>query len=64
MSQFVLPGDLITTEIGFLKGHGTHLEETSSGQQLIATVAGETQRVNKLISTKPLKSRLVLLAFA
>lgn len=58
MSNFVLPGDLVTTDAGLLRGHGSYIEESSSeGQQLISSVAGEIERVNKLISVKPLKSR-------
>jgi len=49
----VLPGQLITKEVGYLKGHGTY--ELDSG--LYASVSGAVERVNKLISVKPLKAK-------
>ena len=38
------------------RGHGTYQSEDGS---LIASVAGVVQRINKLISVKPLQSRLI-----
>ena len=35
------------------RGHGTHVED----DKLISTVSGVVERVNKLISVRPLKSR-------
>ncbi|KAK8794615.1 hypothetical protein WA158_001596 [Blastocystis sp. Blastoise] len=49
----VLPGEVITTQQGFLQGHGTYLDNG----MLIASCCGIVDRVNKLISVKPLKSR-------
>ena len=46
-------GDVITSESGFMRGHGTMMEDDS----LKATVAGVVERVNKLISVRPLKAR-------
>ena len=58
MSTFVIPGEIITAEIGFLRGHGTYVETTESlAENLIASVSGEIERVNKLITVKPSKSR-------
>ena len=37
------------------RGHGTYMEE----EQLIASVAGIVETVNKLISVRPLKTRSV-----
>jgi len=51
--QHVMPGDVITTEPGFMRGHGTSVEENT----LLATVSGIVERVNKLVSVRPLKSR-------
>jgi len=51
--QHVMPGETITTEMGFLRGHGTYIKDN----QLIATVSGVVDRVNKLISVRPLKAR-------
>ncbi|KAJ8325147.1 hypothetical protein BDV3_007282 [Batrachochytrium dendrobatidis] len=51
--QMVTPGEIITKDSAFMRGHGTFTEE----QALVASVAGVVERVNKLISVKPLKSR-------
>ena len=59
-SVFVAPGDEIPgvdAEDGFLRGHGTRT--SSCGEKLIATTAGVVERVNKLVSVRPLKSRYV-----
>mmetsp|Transcript_22176 Transcript_22176/g.30254 ORF Transcript_22176/g.30254 Transcript_22176/m.30254 type:complete len:319 (-) Transcript_22176:325-1281(-) len=60
----VVPGELITREAGHMKGHGTHSrsefssdDATSSLPTLVASNAGVIERVNKLISVKPLKFR-------
>jgi exosome complex component RRP4 len=65
MADFVLPGQAITSESGYLRGHGAYLR--SAGQQaegesgsngvLVSSIAGRIVRVNKLISVKPIKSR-------
>ncbi|XP_069774861.1 exosome complex component RRP4 isoform X2 [Narcine bancroftii] len=49
----VSPGDTITTDTGFMRGHGTYIED----EKLIASVAGAVERVNKLICVKPLRTR-------
>ena len=46
-------GDVITSDTGFMRGHGTVMQEDS----LHATVAGVVQRVNRLVSVHPLKAR-------
>ncbi|KAL8625729.1 Exosome complex component RRP4 [Nucella lapillus] len=50
----VTPGDVITSDPGFMRGHGTIMEDT-----LKATVAGVVQTVNRLVSVRPLKARYV-----
>ena len=69
MSDFVVPGQPITSETGYLRGHGAYIksadnEESNEGGAstgmagvLISSVAGRIVRVNKLISVKPLRSR-------
>ncbi|KAL0249547.1 hypothetical protein GEMRC1_004777 [Eukaryota sp. GEM-RC1] len=49
----VTPGDLITTEEDYLRGHGTNLKDN----HLTAALTGVVQRLNKLISVQPYKSR-------
>ena len=65
-SSLVVPGEPISVEKGFLKGHGTYIDEKCSshssssstdGPILVASVAGRVERVNKLISAKQAKSR-------
>ncbi|XP_056603123.1 exosome complex component RRP4 [Triplophysa dalaica] len=51
--QLVVPGEVITSDTGFMRGHGTYMDE----DRLTASVAGEVERVNKLICVKPLKTR-------
>ena len=49
----VTPGEPIPAEPGFLRGHGTLVRRDGA---LIATVAGMVERVNKLVSVRPLRS--------
>eukprot|EP01035_Chromulina_nebulosa_P017688 gene17688-23278_t len=57
-SNFVLPGDVISSELGYLRGHGTYIEISSDNNpQLIASVVGDIERIDKLISVKSVKSR-------
>uniref|UniRef100_A0A3Q2PTC1 Exosome component 2 n=1 Tax=Fundulus heteroclitus TaxID=8078 RepID=A0A3Q2PTC1_FUNHE len=51
--DMVVPGDVITSDTGFMRGHGTYVDE----DKLTASVAGEVQRVDKLICVRPLKTR-------
>ncbi|XP_050743138.1 exosome complex component RRP4 [Drosophila biarmipes] len=49
------PGEVLMPEAGFMRGHGTFVED----ENIKASVAGVIQKVNKLISVRPLKSRYV-----
>uniref|UniRef100_A0A672J803 Uncharacterized protein n=1 Tax=Salarias fasciatus TaxID=181472 RepID=A0A672J803_SALFA len=51
--DLVVPGDIITSDTGFMRGHGTYVDD----DKLTASVAGEVQRVDKLICVRPLKTR-------
>eukprot|EP00041_Stephanoeca_diplocostata_P007898 m.113473 g.113473 ORF g.113473 m.113473 type:complete len:286 (-) comp17085_c0_seq3:173-1030(-) len=53
--HIVVPGDVITTDTGFMRGHGTF----TVGDELVASVAGVVQQVNKLICVQPMRSRYV-----
>uniref|UniRef100_A0A2K6SWS1 Exosome component 2 n=1 Tax=Saimiri boliviensis boliviensis TaxID=39432 RepID=A0A2K6SWS1_SAIBB len=53
--HLVVPGDTITTDTAFMRGHGTYMGE----EKLIASVAGSVERVNKLICVKALKTRYI-----
>eukprot|EP01039_Chlorochromonas_danica_P010833 gene10833-12043_t len=66
-SQLLVPGQPITSEPGFLRGHGSYLvESTPQGESsddsilsavLKSSVAGQIERVNRLISVKPFNHR-------
>lgn len=49
------PGEVLMPELGFMRGHGTFVED----ENIKASVAGVIEKVNKLISVRPLKSRYV-----
>ena len=53
----VLPGEVISTEPGFLRGLGTYIVQDDSQSCLIACAAGNVARVNKLVSVKPSSSK-------
>jgi exosome complex component RRP4 len=67
MADFVGPGQPITSEAGYLRGHGAYIRNSGedashegngvSAGTLIASVAGKIERVNKLITVKALRSR-------
>ncbi|KAI8900081.1 hypothetical protein BC833DRAFT_583225 [Globomyces pollinis-pini] len=52
-ASIVTPGQSLTKDLAFMRGHGTFTLNDS----LVASVAGTLQRVNKLLSVKPLKTR-------
>ena len=59
-ASLVVPGQPITAEQGYLRGHGSFIEEGSDGMsQLVSCVAGQIERVNKLITVRPIKSRYI-----
>ncbi|CAN0006465.1 unnamed protein product, partial [Hapterophycus canaliculatus] len=55
------PSQEITSVQGYLRGHGTYVEEGTDGgpPRLLACVAGVVERVNKLISVRPIKTRYI-----
>jgi exosome complex component RRP4 len=56
-SSLVTPGQFITSEKSFLRGHGSFIFDNSEGYQLLSCVAGQIERIDKLITVKPVKSR-------
>ena len=58
-NNIVLPGQIISTEPGFLRGLGTYVVKENDDNLLIASAAGNIERVNKLISVKPSNSRYI-----
>lgn len=57
--NIVLPGQIISTDAGFLRGLGTYLVKEDDQNVLIASSAGTIERVNKLISVKSSNSRYI-----
>ncbi|KAK8864183.1 hypothetical protein IAR55_001429 [Kwoniella newhampshirensis] len=49
----VTPGEIITSSKEYMRGHGTYVEDVN----VVSSVTGTIDRVNKLISVKPLRSR-------
>ncbi|CAD6588582.1 MAG: exosome non-catalytic core subunit rrp4 [Tremellales sp. Tagirdzhanova-0007] len=49
----VSPGEMITSSKEFMRGHGTYVED----EQVVSSVTGTIERVNKLVSVKSLNSR-------
>lgn len=49
----VAPGDIICEATGFLRGHGTFILDGN----LVASVAGVVETVNKFVMVRPMKSR-------
>lgn len=52
--HLVLPGDLVTNNVAFMRGHGIF---SSSDNELIASVAGRVTQINKLISVHAPRAR-------
>lgn len=56
--QIVTPGEPILVEPGFLRGHGTYQSTTTSNDVILrSSVSGVVERVNKLVTVKPFKTR-------
>nr|XP_039269374.1 exosome complex component RRP4-like [Styela clava] len=53
LAHFVTPGDIVTDDTDYMRGHGSYMRD----EKLHACVAGVVERINKLISVKPLKLR-------
>ncbi|OAL22181.1 hypothetical protein AYO20_11222 [Fonsecaea nubica] len=53
--QITLPGEVITDDTQWMRGHGTFMPEQST--TMIATLAGPLKKTNKLLSVAPLRAR-------
>jgi exosome complex component RRP4 len=47
------PGEVVTSAKEFMRGHGTYTE----GDNVLSTVAGTIERVNKLVSVRSVRQR-------
>ena len=52
--HYVTPGEVITEDSGFMKGHGCFGDEAN---RMAASVAGVVEQINKLICVKPFRTR-------
>ncbi|KAH8887755.1 exosome complex exonuclease RRP4 [Thozetella sp. PMI_491] len=53
--EIVTPGELITDDPQWMRGHGTYV--TPATTSIISSVAGTITRTNKLLSVRPLRAR-------
>ncbi|KAM6496818.1 exosome complex exonuclease rrp4 [Amanita muscaria] len=51
--RLTYPGETLTSSHAFMRGHGTYIEN----EEVIASVAGIVERVNKLVTVRPLRTR-------
>ncbi|KAH8830735.1 exosome complex exonuclease rrp4 [Flagelloscypha sp. PMI_526] len=52
-SRLTVPGEYLTSSHSFMRGHGTHLKD----DQVIASVTGTIERVNKLVTVRAIRTR-------
>lgn len=57
LSKITVPGETVTSDAQFMRGHGTYTLDGESG--IHASLMGSVSRVNKLLSVTPLKSRYI-----
>ncbi|GIY51120.1 exosome complex component RRP4 [Caerostris darwini] len=53
-AALVTPGCVISSDPGFMRGHGTWVDQN---ERICSTVAGSVERINKLYTVRPLRSR-------
>lgn len=53
----ITPGELITSDPQWMRGHGTFTSATTEMSQIRSTLAGTLQKTNKLLSVIPLRAR-------
>ncbi|KAH6617302.1 hypothetical protein F5144DRAFT_624062 [Chaetomium tenue] len=60
-SSIVTPGEQITDDPQWMRGHGTYIPSTATGRAaagaIVSSVAGTVARTNKLLSVRPLRAR-------
>ncbi|KAH7924155.1 hypothetical protein BV22DRAFT_532174 [Leucogyrophana mollusca] len=52
-SKLTCPGEIITSSQAFMRGHGTYVDK----EDVIASVAGTVERVNKLVTVRAIRTR-------
>lgn len=56
-TQIITPGQIITTDTQWMRGHGTFAAANDASSAIRSTLAGTIQKTNKLISVVPLRAR-------
>ena len=56
-SLIAIPGETITTESTWMRGHGTYTDPSLLTSSITATLAGPLIKTNKLLSIHPLRAR-------
>jgi len=52
-SKLTCPGEYLTSAQGFMRGHGTYVDS----DEVISSVAGTVERVNKLVTVRAIRTR-------
>src|SRR4051794_28102746 len=53
-AHLVTPGEVITTDPSYMRGHGTYLDENN---HLRSSIAGMVSKLNRLVLVTPLSTR-------
>ncbi|KAF9482608.1 exosome complex exonuclease rrp4 [Pholiota conissans] len=53
LNKLTCPGESLTSSQAYMRGHGTYVDN----EEVIASVAGTIERVNKLVSVRAIRSR-------
>jgi exosome complex component RRP4 len=59
-SQIAIPGELITDETQWMRGHGTFIPDTETGR-IHASLAGNLVKTNKLLTVVAVRGRKFIL---
>jgi len=52
-SKLTCPGEYLTSSQAYMRGHGTYVDS----EEVVASVAGTVERVNKLVTVRAIRSR-------
>ena len=55
-TQIAIPGEVITGETQWMRGHGTFIPD-ASGNMIHASLAGPLQKTNRLLTIPPMRAR-------
>ncbi|KAK7964944.1 exosome complex exonuclease RRP4 [Apiospora sp. TS-2023a] len=56
-SSIMTPGEIITDDPQWMRGHGTYVIPGASSNTILSSVAGTLAKTNKLLSVRPLRAR-------